>query len=49
MGMITGDWLTALEPEFKKPYYAKLFQFVKKNMKPHRCFRLRTIFSMHFI
>ena len=30
MGMITGDWLTALGPEFKKPYYAKLFRFVKK-------------------
>ena len=28
--MITGDWLTALKPEFGKPYYAKLFQFVKQ-------------------
>lgn len=30
MGMITGEWLTALELEFKKPYYAKLFRFVKE-------------------
>ena len=28
--MITGDWLTALKTEFGKPYYAKLFQFVKQ-------------------
>lgn len=29
MAMISNDWLTELEPEFHKPYYAKLFQFVK--------------------
>ncbi|MCM1119952.1 MAG: uracil-DNA glycosylase [bacterium] len=29
MAMITNDWLTELSPEFHKPYYAKLFQFVK--------------------
>lgn len=29
MAMITNDWLTELNPEFHKPYYAKLFEFVK--------------------
>ncbi len=29
MAMINNDWLTEMEPEFRKPYYAKLFQFVK--------------------
>lgn len=29
MAMINNDWLAELEPEFHKPYYAKLFQFVK--------------------
>lgn len=30
MAMINNDWLQELEPEFHKPYYAKLFQFVKE-------------------
>ena len=30
MAMINNDWLTELAPEFHKPYYAKLFQFVKE-------------------
>lgn len=29
MAMINNDWLAELTPEFHKPYYAKLFQFVK--------------------
>lgn len=29
MGMITGDWLEAVRPEFSKPYYKDLFEFVK--------------------
>ena len=29
MGMIENDWLVELEPEFHKPYYKKLYQFVK--------------------
>lgn len=29
MAMISNDWLTELEPEFHKPYYAQLFRFVK--------------------
>lgn len=28
MAMITNDWLPALQEEFKKPYYRKLYQFV---------------------
>lgn len=27
--MITNDWLEYLKPEFKKPYYKELFEFVK--------------------
>ena len=29
MGMIDNDWLPALRPEFAKPYYKDLFDFVK--------------------
>lgn len=29
MGAITNDWLTAIEDEFKKPYYRELYNFVK--------------------
>ncbi len=29
MAMISGDWLPALEDEFHKDYYKKLFEFVK--------------------
>lgn len=28
MSMISNDWLTELGAEFRKPYYAKLYQFV---------------------
>lgn len=30
MAMIQNDWLSALQPEFKKEYYRKLFTFVKQ-------------------
>lgn len=30
MAMISNDWLEAVEPEFKKPYYRTLYQFVKE-------------------
>ena len=30
MGMITGEWAKALDSEFRKPYYKKLFEFIKK-------------------
>lgn len=29
MGMIENDWLAELEPEFRKPYYKTLYEFVK--------------------
>ena len=38
MGMITGDWLAALKPEFQKPYYAKLFSFVKNEYNTRQIF-----------
>ena len=30
MGMLENDWLEAVGAEFKKPYYAQLYQFVKE-------------------
>ncbi len=30
MGMLENDWLEAVGEEFKKPYYAKLYKFVKE-------------------
>lgn len=35
MAMITGDWLNALEGEFHKEYYKKLFEFVKEEYSTH--------------
>ena len=30
MAMITNDWIDAIRPEFSKPYYKELFEFVKE-------------------
>ncbi len=38
MAMISNDWLTELSPEFHKPYYAKLFQFVKEEYNSAQIF-----------
>lgn len=38
MAMIDNDWLTELTPEFHKPYYAKLFQFVKEEYNTTQIF-----------
>lgn len=38
MAMINNDWLTELEPEFHKPYYARLFQFVKEEYNSTQIF-----------
>lgn len=38
MGMITNDWLGALKEEFRKPYYAKLFAFVKEEYNTTQVF-----------
>ncbi|MBR2122529.1 MAG: uracil-DNA glycosylase [Lachnospiraceae bacterium] len=33
MAQISNDWLKALEPEFRKPYYRDLFSFVQNEYK----------------
>ena len=38
MGMIQNDWLEPLNPEFRKPYYAELFQFVKEEYAARKVF-----------
>lgn len=38
MSMISNDWLEALEPEFRKPYYKKLFEFVKQEYNTTQVF-----------
>lgn len=38
MAAITGDWLEALQGEFKKEYYRKLFQKVGEEYKTHTIF-----------
>ncbi len=35
MAMITNDWLEVMEPEFKKPYYARLYKFIKNEYATH--------------
>ena len=30
MAAISNDWLEAVRPEFSKPYYKELFEFVKE-------------------
>ena len=36
--MIQNDWLAPLKPEFAKPYYAELFQFVKNEYATRQIF-----------
>lgn len=38
MGAITNDWLEPLSPEFKKPYYAKLYQTIKEEYETREIF-----------
>lgn len=38
MSMIQNDWLAELGPEFKKPYYAKLYEFVKNEYNTKQVF-----------
>ena len=38
MGMIQNDWLTVLQEEFRKPYFAKLFQFIKEEYQTSQIF-----------
>lgn len=38
MAAISGDWLAPLAPEFKKPYYAKLYRTVKEEYSTREIF-----------
>lgn len=38
MAMITNDWLPAIGDEFKKPYYAKLYYFVREEYNTRKIF-----------
>lgn len=38
MSMISNDWLKELGAEFKKPYYAKLYQFVNEEYRNQEVF-----------
>ncbi len=38
MSMISNDWLTELGAEFRKPYYAKLYQFVREEYNTYQIF-----------
>ena len=41
MAMIQNDWLDVLKPEFSKPYYRQLFQFVQGEYSRAVVYRLR--------
>lgn len=38
MGMIQNDWLAVIGDEFKKPYYAQLYQFIKQEYNTSQIF-----------
>ncbi len=38
MSQISNDWLTVLKDEFKKPYYKRLFDFVREEYKTKTIF-----------
>lgn len=38
MAMIENDWLPALAPEFRKPYYRQLYQFIKEEYATRQIF-----------
>lgn len=38
MAMISNDWLEVLEPEFRKPYYKSLYEFVKNEYATKQVF-----------
>lgn len=38
MSMINNDWVPALEPEFRKPYYRKLYEFVRQEYNTTQVF-----------
>ena len=38
MSAITNDWLAPLSPEFKKPYYARLYKTLKEEYSTRRIY-----------
>ncbi|MBQ4563625.1 MAG: uracil-DNA glycosylase, partial [Lachnospiraceae bacterium] len=38
MGAIANDWLGPLSPEFKKPYYAKLYRTIREEYTTRQIF-----------
>ena len=38
MAAISNDWLAPLSGEFKKPYYAELYRFVKNEYEVEQIF-----------
>ncbi|MBP5282600.1 MAG: uracil-DNA glycosylase [Lachnospiraceae bacterium] len=38
MGMIDNDWLPALAPEFRKPYYKKLYEIIREEYNTKQIF-----------
>ena len=38
MAMITNDWLSVLGDEFRKPYYKKLYEFVRQEYNTTQVF-----------
>ncbi len=38
MAMIDNDWLPVLTPEFRKPYYKELYQFLQREYQSHTIF-----------
>ncbi|MCM1569276.1 MAG: uracil-DNA glycosylase [Roseburia sp.] len=38
MAMIENDWLTVLAPEFRKPYYKALYEFVREEYQTKQIF-----------
>ena len=38
MAMITNDWLPAINEEFKKPYYAQLYKFIREEYSTRKIF-----------
>ena len=38
MSAISNDWLQPLSAEFKKPYYAKLYETVKREYNTYQVF-----------
>ena len=47
MAPISNDWLEPLKPEFRKPYYAKLYKTVMDEYHTRRIYPPADIFLMH--